>query len=853
MRFCALRLFSTAVLIVLPLTVCVAQAPIPTPADILGFRPGDDYRLASYEDSIRYFQALDASSDRMMMREAGTTTGGRTMHYAVISSPDNLADWENQKAIGRRLADSRDLDDTSARALAKEARIIVHIDGGLHSSEAMTHQMPLPLAHTLVSTQGDPVIDAILDNVIVVLWPTLNPDGQTMIADWYRGNVGTPHETSPMPWLYQEYVGHDNNRDGYMLNMLESQVVTRAAQDYSPAIFYTQHHKAPFPARIWVPPFADPISANVSPYMRVWTNVIGINMMAAFEAEQKPGVVSHVRWDNWYPGYLDYTHVFRHTISYFTETALHEYATPQYYRLEDFPEADRALQVGVLHPSPWAGGWWRPADAVSYMMTASISTLDTAARYREILQYNRYQSARDTIRLYSERGPHAWVIPETQHDPGEAADLVQRLLDQQIEIYQAGDAIELGGTVHPAGSWVIPMDQPFARLVQELFERQRHPGKKDSLPHDTTGWTLPLQMGVDVVPINAALTQRQRAGLQRIEWLPSGAGGISGSGPVYLLERNRNASYRVLNALLAEGAEASFTADGSGIALTGIDRERVQAVAAELDIPVRAVPETPDAAATVRRARVGLYRPWKPSMDEGWTRWLLEQYGYEPVSLYNADMRAGNLADRVDVLILPDISRGWLLEGFSEPPGPGSLQRLGGAMIDPVSDRYAGGIGEAGVTALRAFVSGGGTLVTFNGAARAAIDVLDLPVADALADVGSDQFFVSGALLEIELARDTLSQANKGMLRSPAVMFESSPVFVPKDGFRGHVLATYPAGRDPLLSGIIHGPEHLHGQIAALDVEYGEGRVYLYGFRPQWRGQSHGTYKFVFNTLYDMH
>ncbi len=826
----------------------LAQTAVPTPESVLGFAPGDDYHLASYEDSIKYFHALDASSDRMMMVEAGTTTGGRKVEYAVISSPANLAQWEHHKAVSRRLADSRDLDDTSARALADESKIIVHIDGGLHSSEAMTHQMPLPLAYKLVATQGDKQIDAILDNVILVLWPTLNPDGQSMIADWYRKNLGTPHETSPMPWLYQEYVGHDNNRDGYMLNMQESRVVTRAAQDYSPAIFYTQHHKAPFPGRIWVPPFADPISGNVSPYMRVWTNLIGSHMLAAFEAEQMPGAMSQQRWDNWYPGYLDYTHVFRHTISFFTETALHEYATPQFYKFEDFPESAKALRAEIMYPSPWKGGWWRPADAVRYMMTASMSALDTAARYRTTLQYNRYQSARDTVALYSKEGPHAWMISATQHDPGEAADLVERLLAQQIEVYQTAKPLTLEGQRYAAGSWVVPMDQPFARLVQELFERQRHPGKVGDPPHDTTGWTLPLQMGVQVTAVTTALSKAQRAQLSPVKKAGLAAGAVTGTGEVYLLDRKRNASYRAFNTLLKAGGSGGYSADGQHLVVRDVARGQVEAVASEASLPISAV----DSALTegvLKAARVGLYRPWKPSMDEGWTRWLLEQYRYAPMSLYNADLRAGDLDQRVDVLILPDVDYDSLLEGFSQAPPASAKARQGGGRVDPVPAQYAGGIGEEGVRALREFVAGGGTLVTFNDAASAAIKALELPVTNLLEGVGSDRFSCSGSLLKIELA-DVDNQAIKGLPATPTVMFESSPVFAPQASFKGTVLARYPTNENPLLSGIIKGESLIQGKAAALEVDYGKGKVYLYGFRPQWRGQSHGTYKFVFNPLY---
>ncbi|MEP6906609.1 MAG: M14 family zinc carboxypeptidase [Pseudoxanthomonas sp.] len=845
-------------------------APVPTPKSVLGNTPGDDYYLANYSDSIRYFQALAAASDHIKLFDAGKTTQGRTMQYAVISSPENLARFDHYKEVSRQLADSRELTDAQALELAKTSKIIVHIDGGMHASEVADHQLPLALAYKLLSEPQDPEVASILDNVILVLWPTLNPDGQEMVVDWYRKqlankqtatesrgevngmavlNTGDPQ----MPWLYQEYVGHDNNRDGYMLNMIESQAVIKAEQEYSPAIWYSQHQVAPFPARIWVPPFADPVSSNISPYVRMWTTNIGVNMMSRFEKERKPGAIAQAGFDNWYPGFLDYTMAFRHTISYFTETA-HSSATPRVYKVEEFPKHMQDLKSQIMYPSPWKGGLWRLKDSVDYMMTASLSTLETAVKYREDLLYNRYQSGRDTIARFKTQGPYAYVIPAGQPDAPTAALLAQKLIDQGVEISQAKAKVSLGGKSWPAGSWVIPMDQPFAGLVQELFETQKYPdaimsgttGKPVTLPYDTTGWTLPMQMGVTTALIDQPLSASARAALQPVSQARN-PGGIRGQGVAYTLSRSANASFAAVNDIVAQGGAIGFSSgavetvngpETGALVVTGIAADALEKILTDHGVTAVASRSVPSTTA-MHKARVGLYRPWGSNMDEGWTRWLLEQYDYAPVSLYNQDMKAGGLAGKVDTLILPDMGG----------RGAGAMQSLlDGLKADSVPAEYAGGIGAEGVQALKDFVSAGGTLVAFNKASDAAIEVFDLPVSNVLKGLTSEQFFCSGALLELDLGAPT--QANAGMPAHPIAMFERGPAFETKSGFKGKVLASYAPTGNPLRSGVLLYPERLQGKAAALEVEYGKGKVYLYGFRPQWRGQSHGTYKFVFNTLY---
>jgi Zinc carboxypeptidase len=852
-KWVAIFAILAAFVCVLPTAAQVAETTnpdpkVPTPQSVLGHKPGDDFYLANYDESREYFRKLAASSNRIKLINVGKTTRGLDWEIAIISSPENLANLDKYRDISRKLADGRGLSDTEARQLARDGKAVVHIDGGLHSTEVAGAQQSINLAYKLVSSQGDPEVDAILSNVILMLWPTLNPDGQNQVVAWYRRNVGTTYEVSPLPDLYQEYVGHDNNRDGYMNNMLESQDVTRTEIEWDPVVFYCHHQTAPFPTRIFIPPFVEPISSNIHPLMARWLSVMGTNMAAYLDEHGMPGAVNRVGFDNWYPGFLDFTHIFRNSISFFTETALFRYATPRFYPVDEFPKEQRGLRAEVFYSSPWQGGWWRLRDAVNYMEGGSMSVLDTAAKYREELLYNRYQAARDNVARFTKDPPYAYVISQEQRDLPTAALLVQKLMINGIEVYQATKPFHANGREYAPGTWVVLMDQPFAPLAKELFEAQQYPDLRETpngppkLPYDVTGWTLSMQMDVQVAPVLQPVSAADRAALEKIEKFAMPAGSVTGTGSAYVVSHKSNASFKLLNEVLAGGGHVGFasseTVDGTdtgAIVLSGIDREKLDTLAKENLLRIKAVPAAPKDTVNVKKARVGLYRAWVPIIDEGWTRWILENFKFDPVSLRNGDIQAGNLRDKFDAIILPDASPETILKGF----GPGS-----------VPGEYSGGLGEFGVMALREFVLAGGTLITFNDASLFAIDQLGLPVKNVVGGLKDEEFFCSGCLLRVEV-QDMADSATAGLPHDPIVMFERGPAFDVKDGFRGRILAAYPKDQSPLMSGYLLHPERIQGKAAALEVQYGKGRVYLLGFRPQWRGQSHGTYKFFFNAIYE--
>jgi Zinc carboxypeptidase len=364
-----------------PSTVAGQASGVPTPESVLGFRVGADFHLARYEESIAYFEKLAASSPYVRLMEVGQTSNGRPWKLALISSPSNLESIDRWREIAQRLAHPAGLTDEEAHQLAHDGRALVDISGGLHASEVAGAQHTIQLAHDIVARASEPKIKAILDNVVLLLWPSLNPDGQDIVADWYRENVGGPYESAPLHELYQKYIGHDNNRDAYMLNVTESRVIGRTWRAWEPQIIYVHHQSSPFPTRIWLPPFAEPIAPRVPAVMSREVNAIGMLIAQGLESNGQPGA-THMGtgYDAWYPGYIDYLPMMQNIAAFWTETALYQYATPYFYTLGDFPQDMRDLRPGALYSSPWKGGWWRLRDAVDYMLTASFSTTRRSTR-----------------------------------------------------------------------------------------------------------------------------------------------------------------------------------------------------------------------------------------------------------------------------------------------------------------------------------------------------------------------------------------------------------------------------------------------------------------------------------------
>ena len=838
-----------------PALVSAQSGAIPTPESVLGFPVGADFKLVTYDESIHYFQRLAAASNRIKLVDVGRTSTGHAWTLAIISSAENLANLDRLREIAQQLAHPTGVTDDQARALSREGKTFVDISGGLHASEIAGSQHTIQLAYDLLSRNDDKT-KAILNSTVLLLWPSINPDGQNIVANWYRQNVGTPYEVSPLDELYQKYIGHDNNRDGYMLNVVESRVVARTWRQWEPQIIYVQHQTAPFPTRIWLPPFAEPIAPRVAGLMSREVNAIGMLIAQALETNGQIGATHMGKgFDAWYPGYIDYMPMLQNIASFWTETALFSYATPGFYTIDDFPAEYRDLRPQSLYASPWPGGWWHLKDAMDYMETASLAVLEYAAKYREEVQWNRYQAGRNAIARYRKEPPYAYIVPQSQRDPGAAAELLKRLAFLGVRVSDLSRDAVHAGVRYPKGTWVIPMDQEYAELVRQLFERQVYPDLKDDAggpepPYDAAGWTLPYQMDVRVLEARVPLTADFRAALQSVQGktvdlsVPSApfatnaiAAGIvpppariTGVGAALAVDPAQNDAFRLVNRALAAGGAVHL--DGGRYVVSGVAWAKLEAWATELSLRAERRVGFDPASASVR-SRVALYKSLSPSMDEGWTEWLLDQFEFKYTVITNTDFAAGDLGARFDVILFASDRARTITDGFGKGRVPPAIE---------------GGLGDEGTRALDEFVRKGGTMVAINSSALFAIDALHLPVKNTVRGLASKDFFASGSILEV--ITDPAHPMMAGMPERAKVFVDQSPVFSAQDGFEGSVLARYAKEGSPLLSGYLLGEKYLQGMAAAMDVKHERGHVVLIGFRPQWRGQPFGTFRVMFNAAF---
>lgn len=856
---------AAAVALAIPLAL---ESQIPTPASVWGFEPGADYKIADYAQITDYLRRLDAASDRVQMIEIGKSALGRSMFLLFISSEQNLRQLNRWRDISSRLALARDLDDTTARRLADEGRVIVWIDGGLHATERAHGQMTSLFAWK-VAAEESAEMRFIRDNVVMLLMPVMNPDGLDLVAGWYRKNVSTPFETTSPPTLYHHYVGHDNNRDWFAILQPETQAVSRVLYtQWYPQIVYNHHQTAPPWTRIFVPPFADPVNPNIPPAVTAGVNLVGEAMVKRFADEGKDGAVSRVVFDMWWNGGVRTAPYYHNMIGILTETAQPS-PTPTFWDPAQMPKVldlygrGRAGTVSTSDPSiqypyPWKGGWLRFRDAVDYMVTGSMAVLDIGAKSRSDWLYNIYKMGKDAIARGNAGNPFAYVIPPDQWDAGAAEDLVNMLRRGGVEVRQATAAFSAGGKQFAAGSYVVSAGQAFRPHLMDLMEKQAYPDRRlyvggpPEAPYDLAGWTLPLQMGVNVTRVDQPFT----ASTQPVDVARPAPGAVNGDGGFgYLLSGRSALSAAAANRLLAAGENVSWTlgeveAGGSRfdagsfvIRSSAGTRVRLDSLAKALGLDFVGIATAPRApVGPLKLPRVALYKSWDPSMDEGWTRWLLERYHFPVDTLHDTDVRKGALA-RYDAIILPDQTPEELLNGH--PPGT-------------MPAELTGGLGVEGAVALKRYVEQGGTLLALDGASGFAIQQFGLPVRDVIGGLSPSEFFIPGSLLGLDV--DPRTAVAYGMREQGVAFFVNSRAFqiVPpaQAGERSappqpvDVVARY-RQEDILKSGWALGDkEHLAGRAAVVHARLGQGDVVLIGFRSQFRGQPRNTFKLVFNTLH---
>lgn len=808
--------------------------PVPSPRERLGFTPGDDRKIADWSQITDYFTRLDRASDRVLVKEIGATTLGNSLVVAFVSAPENIRELDKYRDIQRRLADPRLVKSDAERdRLIREGKTVVVVSCSIHSTEIVASQMSMQLAYTLASAR-DAETREILSNTILILVPSANPDGIDIVADWYRKSLGKPWEGSEPPELYHHYAGHDDNRDWFMLNLRETRTLTRLLwKEWFPQIVYDVHQQGQYGSRFFVPPFFDPPNPHIAPLLLREVGLIGHRVAADAQAAGFKGVITNALYDTWWHGGFRTAPYYHNSIGILTEAASAKLMTPTKVTREQLARSStRGMpsawpqSPATNFPDPWPGGVWRARDILKLEMVAARSILSMAAKYRERYLQNFYDLGRralDWPPAGNVEGPAApredtalaYVIPAGQGKDENVAKLIGALVEQGVEVHRMDKELHLSlmasrGSVYndakqsppewPLGSYIIFLKQPYRANVQALFEKQIYPTDRRTetgapeRPYDVAGWTLPMQMGVEAYPV-AGIHEPERE--RRLTLIRDEA------------EVRRDLS------LLPD--LRNYPPLMSGEPLQSTDTNKMS--------PIR--------SPTTRNVRIALYKSWTASMDEGWTRWLFDSFNVPYTSLLDLDVRAGKLRLRYDVIVLPSMRLKEIVEGRAKDTAP---------------TEFVGGITEEGVENLRRFVEEGGTLVCWDDSTDFAIKRFDLPVRNALEGLKPTEFYCPGSILRVEV--ETSHPLARGLSPLTDVYFVNSAAFEVKDETRARVVARYAASKDEVLrSGWLLGADRLAGRAALVEVALGRGRVVLFGFRPQHRGQTWGTFPLVFNAI----
>ena len=837
-----------------------AAAPIPSPEDFFGHQMGADRQLAHWPQLVEYYELIDAASDRVHVVHMGPSTLGEPFLSIFVSSPENLARLDDFQRMNAVLQDPRGHTEDEIDDAIVNGKVVFVQSYALHSTEVAGSQSPAEIMY-LFATRDDDEIHEILDNTISILIPAFNPDGVGIVNEWYDRWVGTEYEGASPPELYHHYIGHDNNRDAFMQNTVESRYGGEIMfREWIPQAFVDHHQMGAYTARIYLPPYAEPIRPEGDPL--VWREMAWYGAHMAYRMEEMgfEGTVNAAIYSGWGHFGFHWITPFHNIAGMLTESASARLATPLYVHPDQL-RGSRQLpeyEAQTTFPNPWPGGWWRVRDIVERQIVATFSPLEIAAKNRETVLRNAYNKASRQIQRGLDGDVKAYVVPAAQHDPLTMARMVNKLLLQGITVERAPAGFTHEGRVYGAGSYVVSMAQPKRGVIRWLLGQTYYPDNSytrtaegDPIrPYDMSADVIAEFMGVRVDPVGTAV----EAPLAVVGGMVEPRGTVAAEAPNgYRIDGSRNDAFRAVNLLFDAGAAAqrvtqagSGTAPGDFIVEPGADMVALEEIAAATGVDFDALEWDPSTISQpITRQRIGMYqRFYGGNMDEGWTRLLLEEFGFAYTSLLDDEILAGNLHERWDVIILPNDTKQMML-GPSGPPQGGRGPDPSGTPPD-----YRSGFGQEGAAALEAFVENGGTLVTIAQAGDLVLDEFDVPVRNAVAGMWGNDFWAPGSMLKVKV--DTSSPFAYGMPGDAlAAYLAGGQVYETVPGARSadvHRVVTY-IDRDILQSGWLLGEEAIANKAAMVSVAHGEGTIVMIGFRAQHRAQTHGTFKLFFNAL----
>lgn len=850
----------------------ISSDEIITPEAFFGFKPGADRMLFGYQKLIDYFKLLDEQSPRIKMIEIGETPMGKKMYMAFLSSEENINKLDRLKEINRELALNQSLTEEQSKGYVKEGKVFILATLSMHASEVGPSQSS-PLIAYEAATTTDPEKLEWMSDVVYMIVPSQNPDGMDIVVNHYNKTKGTKYEGGNLPEVYHKYVGHDNNRDYVTLTQSDNLAIARIYnKTWFPQVMVEKHQMGSTGPRYFVPPMHDPISENVNEKIWNWTWVFGSNMATDMAADGLTGISQHYNFDDYWPGSTE-TAIWKNVVGLLTEMASVQYAKPVYIEKSELKVSGKGLgeyKKSINMPKPWEGGWWRLSDMVKYEISSSWSLIKTGSKYRSDLLTNRNELCREEISKGKTLKPAYFIIPKHQTDSGELIDLITLLDEHGVSVYALMDRIRYENLVFEKGDYVVPLAQPFRAFIKEVLEKQdfpaRHytPGGELIPPYDITSWSLPMHRGLKSFQVDS-VAESIEAFMEKVDFPVKVQAAHGENIKTLLFPVTNNESFKIAFAALKGGFKVSRVSGGfkvgenqlnTGdfiIGATGKNMDKLHELLEQIKVPPVMLPEEVSGPIIeLKLPRIALVETNFADMDAGWTRYIFDQYKIPFTIIKPGDVEKKDLSE-TDVIVFPDNNSSILLDGkYKSSDNTYSIPAL-----DP---QYAKGIGKEGVQKLMKFAEDGGIIVSwgqstglFMGAQSIKIsdkekEEFELPVSDISKSL--EKLYIPGSLLNIELNQG--NPLTLGMDKTAYVFTRGRPVFstsIPYFDTDRRVIAGYPE-KEILASGYAGNEELLAGKPVMVWIRKGKGQFVMYGFSPQFRASTTGTYKLLFNALF---
>jgi hypothetical protein len=881
-----------------------AQAQnVPSPKSHFGFNIGDNYQLANYTQTEAYLQKLAAASNKMKLQSIGTTEEGRTQYMVIVSDPANLSKLAKYKSISQQMARAEGLTDTDAQQLANEGKAVVWIDGGLHANEVLGIHQWIETLYQILSRNDDET-KRILKSTII-LFVHANPDGQELQSNWYMRQTDTlKRNTANLPRLYQKYIGHDNNRDFYMTNMSESRNMSlQQYVEWMPQILYNHHQTGPAGTVVAGPPYRDPFNYVYDPLLITGIDQLGAVMSTRLNAENKPGYTmkSGSVYSTWWNGGLRTTAYYHNIVGLLTEMIGNP--TPM-----KIPFVPSRLIPNSGTPFPIAPQKWYFRNSIDYSVSLNYAVLNYASRHKDELLMNIYTMGKNSINAGSKdywtlspnkvemvnelmkadqkdqradtialqyyekvyknpklRDARGYIIPISQTTT--ATNFVNILIKSGIRVEKATTNFKVGDKEYEAGSYVVKTNQAFRPHVIDMFEPQDHPndfqypGGPPVRPYDAAGWTPAYTMGLEfdriLEPFDGPFETIAYGEEQKHKGSFTKLAGAVG----YTFSTKENACFILINDLLKEGIEVEKNSEYFYVAASDKATPILENAAAKYGVKITGVQQKLNMGAVgLKPSRIALWDVYGGSMPSGWTRWIFEQYHFPFTVLFAKEIDAGNLKSKYDVILFV----GGAIPAFRAEAGSNAMGGYEGREPNEkeIPEMYHAQLGRItaakSIPALKEFTEAGGTIITIGSSANLAYH-FKLPVRNALVEMVNgkeralpgEKFYIPGSVMQVAVNND--HKANWGMKPTADVYFSASPVFnlLPNATATGEVtpLAWF-ASDKTLRSGWAFGQSYLQQAVAAFEAKVGKGKLMVYGPEITFRGQTHSTYKMLFNQLY---